>query len=95
MSPAETGCRQASAPTGTAASLGISLLMAPSAHQEGMHNPCLPRQQATRVGSWDLNRVPSARLPEVVQQDVQGPLASNEGLINPGLGEPAQPPGWQ
>ena len=31
-----------------------------------------------------------ARLPIMAEQDVQGPLASDEGLINPELDNPAQ-----
>ena len=80
----------ATAPMGTPASLGISLLRGPSARQEGMHSNCLPRQQAIPAGAWGPSQAPSARPLESKQQDVQGPLADSEGLINPELDEPAQ-----
>ena len=62
----------------------------PSGIQEGMHSHCPPRLAVTPMAAREPSQVPCARLLDTSQQDVQGPLASNEGLINPGLDEPAQ-----
>ena len=85
---ADNSAGKVDASMGKAAVLGISLLTGLSAPQEEMHSHCLLRQPCTQVAF--PRQGPSARLPGILQQDVQGPLASNEGLINLGLNEPAQ-----
>ena len=86
-SPAGSSVPRVNAPMAMPAVLATSS-MAPSARQGAMPSLCL--QLATRVSCKDHRQVPSARLHGIIQQDAQGPLASSEGLVNPGLNEPAE-----
>jgi len=75
---------------GIAASLGTLPLMPQFAQQGAMHSPCFPKEPPIPVGPEVPNQAPRPICSVVAEQDVQGPLASNEGLINPELEEPAQ-----
>ena len=95
-SPAMTSAGMASAHMGIPASLRIlAEAMALPGTQEGMLSHCPLRLAASPLAVRDhtdqpASPVPCARQHYALQQEVQGPLASNEGLINPGLEEPAQ-----